>query len=101
MKERIQTLRKKKNLTLQQLADNVNSSKSYMWELETKDKPNTSAVLLLGISKSLDTTIEYLVSGVAYEADDELRLLRGYRLLTKNERNSLHKIIQSFLQPIN
>lgn len=96
MKDRIKTLRKEKRLTLQELADKAGSAKSYMWELENNDKPNTSASLLLGIAAALDTTIEYLLNGMSYKSDDELLLLRGYRLLTTNEKTSIKKIITSF-----
>ena len=41
--EKIKRLRKGKGLTLEQLADRTESSKSYIWELENKNVPRPSA----------------------------------------------------------
>ena len=40
--EKIHNLRKLKKLSLDQLAELTDSSKSYIWELENKDAPNPS-----------------------------------------------------------
>ena len=59
--DRIRNLRKEKGLTLDQLAEQSGSSKSYIWELENKSPPRPSAeklakeVLRLG---ALNTTDE-------------------------------------------
>ena len=37
--DKIRVLRKQKKLSLEQLAELTESSKSYMWELENKDDP--------------------------------------------------------------
>ncbi len=41
--EKIRALRKQKKLSLEQLAELTDSSKSYIWELENKDDPKPSA----------------------------------------------------------
>ena len=41
--DRIRNLRKEKGLTLDQLAEQSGSSKSYIWELENKSPPRPSA----------------------------------------------------------
>jgi DNA-binding XRE family transcriptional regulator len=38
--DKIRALRKEKKLSLEQLAELTDSSKSYIWELENKDDPN-------------------------------------------------------------
>ena len=43
---RIKDLRTRKGLTLDQLAQETGSSKSYIWELENKNPPRPSAVVL-------------------------------------------------------
>jgi len=45
--DRIRTLRKEKGLTLDQLAEQSGSSKSYIWELENKSPPRPSAEKLV------------------------------------------------------
>ncbi len=41
--DKIRALRKQKKLSLEQLAELTDSSKSYIWELENKDDPKPSA----------------------------------------------------------
>src|SRR4051812_14565399 len=60
---RIRALRKKKNLTLDQLADQAGLSKSSLWELENKDPPRPSGEKLAGIAKTLEVTVDYLLGG--------------------------------------
>lgn len=59
--ERINQLRKKQRLTLEALAHKINSSKSYIWELENKDVTRPSAEKLQKIAMALNTTTEYLL----------------------------------------
>ena len=41
--DKLRALRQQKKLSLEQLAELTESSKSYIWELENKDAPNPSA----------------------------------------------------------
>lgn len=59
--DRIRTLRKKQNFTLDELAVLAGLSKSYLWELENKNPPRPSAEKLAGIAKALETTVDYLI----------------------------------------
>lgn len=58
---RLKALRTKKNLTLDQLADQAGLSKSYLWELENKDPPRPSGEKLAGLAKVLEVTVDYLL----------------------------------------
>lgn len=71
MGDRIRELRKKKGLTLDQLAANAKSSKSYIWELENKNPPRPSADKLSAIADALDTTLDHLM-GTAFNSEDDL-----------------------------
>ncbi len=51
--ERIKKLRTQKGLTLDQLAQETASSKSYIWELENKNPPRPSAEKLSSIASAL------------------------------------------------
>ena len=57
---RIKELRTKKGLTLEQLAQETGSAKSYIWELENKKPPRPSVEKLSAIAKALDVTVDYL-----------------------------------------
>src|SRR5215831_20675172 len=58
--KRIKDLRTKKGLTLDQLAQETGSSKSYIWELENKNPPRPSAEKLSAIAGALGVTVDYL-----------------------------------------
>lgn len=68
---KLRELRKKKGLTLDQLAQKTGSSKSYMWELEHKDAPRPSAEKLGKIAAELGVTPEYLVDENRTSAEPE------------------------------
>ena len=59
--ERIRALRKKKELTLDQLAENSGVSKAYLSQLENGQSERPSAENLYNISTSLDVTIASLL----------------------------------------
>ncbi|MCZ7454394.1 helix-turn-helix transcriptional regulator [Rhizobium rhizogenes] len=59
--KKIKELRTKKGLTLDQLASETGSSKSYIWELENKDPPRPSAEKLAVIAEALGVTTDYLI----------------------------------------
>lgn len=59
--EKIRELRKKKKLTLEELALKIGSGKSYIWELENRGVKRPSAEKLTAIAKILEVTPEYLL----------------------------------------
>lgn len=59
--ERIRARRKERGLTLAQLAEQSDSSKSYIWELENKNPPRPSGEKLAAIAMALGTTADYLL----------------------------------------
>ncbi|GEO85554.1 MULTISPECIES: helix-turn-helix domain-containing protein [Alphaproteobacteria] len=59
--KKIKELRTTKGLTLDQLATETGSSKSYIWELENKDPPRPSAEKLAAIAVALGVTTDYLI----------------------------------------
>ena len=60
--DKIRVLRKQKKLSLEQLAELTDSSKSYMWELENKDDPKPSAEKVARIAAVLEVTTEFLMN---------------------------------------
>ena len=61
--KRIKEERKKHKLTLQALADKIGTTKSYMWELKNTETPNPTLRILVGLSKELNVSIDYLAKG--------------------------------------
>lgn len=61
--KRIKEERKKHKLTLQALADRIGTTKSYMWELENTETTNPTLRILVGLSKELNVSIDYLAKG--------------------------------------
>ena len=59
--KKVNTLRRQKGLTLEQLALATGSSKSYMWEIENKPVARPSGEKLNKIAEVLGVTPEFLV----------------------------------------
>lgn len=93
--EKIQKLRKKKGLTLDQLASLTGSSKSYIWELENKNPPRPSADKIARIAQHLEVEIEYLLdeSGdIAEEDAVDARFYRDYRKMDPATREKIRQM---------
>jgi len=79
--QRLRKLRMAKNLSLQQLADQIGASKAHVWDLEQGKTKNPSLSLLTELSRALSVSIKELV-GESDQTDDSqlaplFRDLRG------------------------
>lgn len=63
--DRIKKLRKQKGISLTELADRADISKSYLSNIERNLNQNPSIHFLMKLSKPLDVSIEYLLTGTA------------------------------------
>lgn len=95
--EKIQKLRKEKGLTLEQLADRTESSKSYIWELENKAPPRPSADKLSRIASELGVTMDYLLDReqkiTEADATDEM-FFRKYRQMEPEVKKKIRKMVE-------
>ncbi|MGO4175732.1 helix-turn-helix domain-containing protein [Bosea sp. TAF32] len=91
--EKIRDLRKKAKLTLEQLGEMTDSSKSYIWEIENKNPPRPSADKIDRIARALGVTADYLMDETAdlVTAEDEA-FFRKYRELSPEAKEKLRKI---------
>jgi transcriptional regulator with XRE-family HTH domain len=92
---RIRALRKKKNLTLDRLAEQALMSKSYLWELENKNPPRPSGEKLAGIAKSLEVTVDYLLGGDSadnLQTAEEKAFFREYRQMRPEMKAKLRRM---------
>jgi transcriptional regulator with XRE-family HTH domain len=94
--ERIKKRRKELDLTLEQLAERADSSKSYIWELENKNPPRPSAEKLSKIAAQLGVTIEYLLGQnqniTEADATDEM-FFRKYQQMNPETKTKIRKMI--------
>jgi len=95
--EKLQRLRKEKHLTLEQLADRTDSSKSYIWELENKNPPRPSADKLSKIAAQFGVTMEYLLDQeqkiTEADATDEM-FFRKYRRMDPEVKKKIRKMVE-------
>ena len=84
--ENIRMARMRKKATLQELADAVGSSKSYIWELETGNK-NPSARLLHKICYALDVPFGYM-----FARDIDAKELKGVEISVTLPQNAPLKL---------
>lgn len=95
--EKIQKLRKEQGLTLEQLADRTESSKSYIWELENKAPPRPSAEKLSRIASELGVTMDYLLDReqkiTETDATDEM-FFRKYRQMDPDVKKKIRKMVE-------
>jgi transcriptional regulator with XRE-family HTH domain len=94
--DKIRKLRKKKDYTLDKLAELTESSKSYIWELENKNPPRPSADKLSRIAQVLETTVEFLldddVQEVAEEEAADVRFYRDYRKMDAATKEKIRRM---------
>jgi transcriptional regulator with XRE-family HTH domain len=97
---RIKELRTKKGMTLDQLAQETGTAKSYIWELENKDPPRPSVDKLSAIAKALGVTVDYLFGRDDQTLDDAVdraffREYAGLPRETKEQLRQMAKILGS------
>ena len=90
---KIKKLRKQKSLTLEQLAEQIGSGKSYIWEIENKGVKRPSAEKLAAIAKALDVTTDYLIDNEQKEVSDDLKKEVFFRKLGKLDKNDQDRIM--------
>jgi transcriptional regulator with XRE-family HTH domain len=93
---RVRELRRKRRLTLEALAERVDSSKSYMWEIENKEVARPSAEKLHQIAIALGTTTDYLIAAddvTEADAEDEA-FFRDYRKMDKKGKERLREMLK-------
>lgn len=98
---KINEIRRKRGLSLQELAHQVGVSKGYIWELEKGTRDNPSLQVLEKLSSALKVPIRELVGEDLDAADthpDLVRMFRQARDLSPSDRQILDEMISSFLR---
>jgi len=97
--EKLRKLRTSKNMTLEELAAVVGSSKAYVWQLENKKNAKPSADLLLKIANHFGESPEFFLDD---EQDDpserqaENAFFRKFKKLSDNDKLIIQRIVSGF-----
>lgn len=94
---KIRAERKKIGLTLDQLAELTESSKSYIWELENKDGVNPSSEKLSKLADALKVSMEFLLNDNQIEPskfDSENVFFRRYEKLDPAKQAALTSLLE-------
>lgn len=96
MGDKIKKLRKDKGMTLDGLAKESGSSKSYIWELENDNPPRPSAEKISAIASALGVTTDYLIDSTGdldeASAIDEA-FYREYRSMPDGTKEKIRQMI--------
>lgn len=95
---KVNSLRRAKSLTLEELARATGSSKSYMWEIENKPVARPSAEKLGKIAEALEVTPEFLLDEARTEAavdEADVAFYRKYQSLDSGTKAKLKRILQA------
>lgn len=95
--DKIRNLRKQHGLSLEQLAELTESSKSYIWELENKENPRPSADKLARIAAVLKVTPEFFTDNRITEpspSEEDHAFFRKYRGLSPETKKKLDDILK-------
>jgi hypothetical protein len=96
--DKIRALRKQKKLSLEQLAELTDSSKSYIWELENKDDRNhrpTRSARSPPSSRSHRVPVDRVGHHAGREVLDEA-FFRKYKTMSEPDKKKIRKIIDAW-----
>ena len=97
---RLQRLRTESGLTLEGLADAIQSTKSYVWELENKPTIRPSADLVYRLAKVLNTTVGVLLGEAALSdmSEQDQVFFRKYQPLKPETKKRLSRIMDALMK---
>lgn len=98
--ERLQRLRNDKSLTLEALAEEIDSTKSYVWELENKPNIRPSADLVYKLAMALDTTVGVLMGEATLDdvSEQDQVFFRKYQPLKPETKKRLSQIMDILME---
>lgn len=95
---RLKELRIRAGESLQDVADAVSVSKTYIWQLERDEDTNPSVDVLKKIANHFDTTVAALVGESSDHINDEqlMRMFRNLGDLSQADRAIIEDMIKAF-----
>ena len=92
-------------MTMEQLADEVGVSKSYIWALENNPEQRvqrTTAVVMNNLAKALGVTLQDLLGEEVSEAEgaktkpEDVAFFRNYLGMTSDDRKTFRRMMEVF-----
>ena len=94
--ENLKYWREKGGLTFEELAGEIDSTKSYLWELENKPNARPSADLAYRLAVALDTTVGVLMGETPRDELPEGEVFfRKYQKLGDKTKHRLDKLLEA------
>ena len=94
--ENLKEWREKQGSTLEELAKKIDSTKSYLWELENKPNARPSADLAYRLAVALETTIGVLMGETPHDELQEGEVFfRKYQKLGDKTKRRLGKLLDA------
>lgn len=97
--EKLRKIRTSKNMTQEELATVLGSSKAYVWQLENKKNAKPSAELLLKIANHFGESPEFFLDDTQDEPSDrqvEDAFFRKFHKLSENDKRTIERIVSGF-----
>ncbi|WP_250462617.1 helix-turn-helix domain-containing protein [Microbulbifer litoralis] len=97
--DKIRARRTELKMSLDTLAAQTDSSKSYIWELENRDNPKPSAEKINRIAEALKVTPEYLWDAEADIPDESVKdraFFRKYQKLSSADKKRLQRMLDAW-----
>lgn len=94
--DKIRSRRTERKISLESLAAMTGSSKSYIWELENREKPKPSAEKLFLIAEALGVTLEFLWDPQSAAADSSVEdkaFFRRYQQMDESGKRKLRAML--------
>jgi transcriptional regulator with XRE-family HTH domain len=94
--DKVRNLRKSKGLTLEQLGDLTDSSKSYIWELENRSPPRPSMEKITKIAAVLGVTADYLADEKESSPTPDVvdsAFFRKYQRMSEPTKEKLRRLL--------
>ncbi len=95
--EKIRAERKRLKLTLEELAEKIGASKSYVWELENKPVVRPSAEKMMRLAEVFGARVEFLLDNDRTDiqpSDREEQFFRQYAGLPDDKKRQLEGILE-------
>lgn len=95
--DKLRKLRQERRLSLDQLATQAETSKSYLWELENRDTANPTLDKVQKIADVLGVTSEFLLNheeGSPSEDVADIAFFRKYQKLPSETKQKLQDILK-------
>lgn len=98
MGQKLKERRLELKLSLDELAERCKTSKSYLWELENREKRRPSAEKLAEIANALEVTTEYLLDSKVGMDDAQLKeaFYRKFSRLEDGDKQRIEEMIEAW-----